>query len=63
VAFTSRGKFAKGVPSKVIALETLIRELGEEAKRTSEAMHSWLPSWQKLRDQAVVAQLAKLVEA
>jgi Nuclease-related domain len=63
VAFTSRGKFAKGVPSKVIPLETLIRELGEEAKRTSEAMNSWWPSWEKLRAEAVVAQLAKLVDA
>jgi hypothetical protein len=62
VAFTSRGKFAKGVPSKVVSLETLIRELGDEAKRTSEAMNSWWPSWEKLRDEAVVAQVAKLID-
>jgi hypothetical protein len=62
VAFTSRGKFAKGTPSKVIALDTLIRELGEEARRTSEAMSNWYPSWQKLRDEAVVAQMARLID-
>ncbi len=62
LAFTSRGKFAKGVPGKVISLETLIRELGDEAKRTTEAMNSWWPSWEKLRDEAVVAQVAKFIE-
>lgn len=62
VAFTNRGRFAKGVPSKVIALDTLIRELGEEAKRTSEAMNAWWPAWEKLREQAVVAQVAKLID-
>lgn len=62
VAFTSRGKFAKGVPSKVVSLDSLIRELGEEAKRTSEAMNTWWPSWEKLRTEAVVAQVAKLID-
>ena len=62
VAFTERGKFTKGLPGHVIGLEELIRELAAELKSGSEAMDAYWPAWEKLRDEAVVAQVGRLIQ-
>jgi len=62
VAFTERGKFTKGLPGHVIGLNALIGELAEEAKSGAEALDAYWPAWEKLRDDAVVAQVGRLIE-
>jgi hypothetical protein len=62
VAFTERGKFTKGLPGHVIGLEQLISELAAELKSGSEAMDAYWPAWEKLRDEAVVAQVGRLIQ-
>jgi len=62
VAFTERGKFTKGLPGHVIGLEQLISELAAELKSGSEAMDAYWPAWEKLRDEAVMAQVGRLIQ-
>ena len=62
VAFTERGQFTKGSPGHVISLDALIQELTEESKKGSAALDAYWPSWEKLRDAAVVAQVGRLIE-
>ena len=62
VAFTERGKFTKGLPGHVIGLEDLINELAAELKTGGEALDAYWPSWEKLRDAAVVAQVGRLIK-
>jgi len=62
VAFTERGQFSKGLPKHVANLETLLKELTDEAKSAEKALDAYWPAWEKLREQAVVAQVAKLIE-
>jgi hypothetical protein len=62
IAFTERGKFTKGLPGHVIGLDALIEELAEEAKSGAEALDAYWPAWEKLRDEAVVAQVGRLIE-
>jgi len=62
VAFSDRGKFTKGSPGHVVNLNALLKELAVEAKSTSEALDAYWPSWEKLRAEAVVAQVARLIE-
>jgi hypothetical protein len=62
VAFTDRGKFTKGLPGHVISLDGLISELTTEAKSGTEALDAYWPAWEKLRDEAVVAQVGRLID-
>ena len=62
VAFTERGKFTKGLPGHVVGLDELVRELAAELKTGGEAMDAYWPSWEKLRDEAVVAQVGRLIQ-
>jgi LPXTG-motif cell wall-anchored protein len=62
VAFSDRGKFTKGLPGHVVNLNELLKELAGEAKSKSEALDAYWPSWEKLRAESVVAQVARLIE-
>jgi len=62
IAFTGRGKFTKGQPGYVIGLDALIKELTAEARDSGEAIKAYWPSWEILRDAAVVAQVGHLIE-
>lgn len=62
VAFTERGKFTKGLPGHVVGLDELVKELAAELKSGGEAMDAYWPSWEKLRDEAVVAQVGRLIQ-
>jgi hypothetical protein len=62
IAFTDRGKFTKGLPGHVISLDALIGELAEEAKSGAEALDAYWPAWEKLRDEAVVTQVGRLIK-
>jgi len=62
VAFTERGKFTKGSPGHVVGLDELVKELAAELKTGGEAMDAYWPSWEKLRDEAVVAQVGRLIQ-
>jgi hypothetical protein len=62
VAFTERGKFTKGLPKQVANLEALLKELATEVKSADQTMDAYWPSWEKLSEEAVVAQVTKLIE-
>jgi len=62
IAFTERGKFTKGLPGHVVGLDELVKELAAEFKSGGEAMDAYWPSWEKLRDEAVVAQVGRLIQ-
>ena len=62
VAFSERGKFTKGLPAHVASLDALLAELTEEGKGLGERIDAYWPAWEKLRDEAVVAQVARLIE-
>jgi hypothetical protein len=57
VAFTNRGQFRKGQPSDVIALDLLVSDLqGGSPANGGDAVRSWLPQWDSLRDSVIAAQ-------
>jgi hypothetical protein len=62
VAFTERAKFTKGLPKYVVALDELIDELGKETRSMPSAVDAYWPAWEKLQSEAVVTQVARLVE-
>jgi len=63
VAFTSRAKFSKGQPNNVILLDKLVNELKAERKaRRGESLDSFYPQWDSLRDEAVAAQVGRLLQ-
>jgi hypothetical protein len=50
------------LPGHVVNLNELLKELAGEAKSKSEALDAYWPSWEKLRAESVVAQVARLIE-
>jgi len=62
IAFTARANIAKGTPSDVVALDVLIAELGSARKSSSGPTGLLRDGWEKLRNEAVVAQVARLME-
>jgi hypothetical protein len=62
IAFTEQGAFNKGRPTHVIGLEELIGELKTEHNQKNAAPDAYWPSWEQLRNTAVVTQVGKLVE-
>jgi len=63
VVFTSRGRFSKGQPTDVTALDALIEQLGEE-RRTGDddSIRSWQPQWDLLRETIVTTQVDHLMK-
>lgn len=62
VAFTPRAEFTKGRPSNVIRLDELLDALQAESKSTpAQAVDAYYSYWQKLRDEAVTAQVGHLL--
>jgi len=62
IAFTSSGRFTKGLPAHVVSLDDLIAELEAEAKNKNNDWSTLMPAWDKLRDAAVVAQVGRLIQ-
>ena len=62
IAFTARANIAKGTPSDVVALDVLIAELGSTTKSSAGPAALLREGWEKLRNEAVVAQVARLME-
>lgn len=63
VAFMNRGHFSKGRPSDVIQLDSLIDQLQREKKSGDrDALASWLPQWNLLRETAVAARVDHLMK-
>jgi len=62
VAFSERGRFTKGLPSHVINIDVLLKQLANDGKGTSATLDAWWPAWEKRREEAVTAQVARLIE-
>jgi len=62
VAFTNKAKFSKGQPSNVIMfnilMDELLREIGDHH---TEQMEAYQLHWDRLRDEAVSAQVGHLL--
>jgi len=64
VVFTNRGRFSKGQPSNVIALDTLIGKLKSDNRHEDETtVLSWRPQWDLLRETAVSMQVDHLLKS
>ena len=61
IAFTSRAKIKKGTPTDVVELDRLLVELNQ-TKKSGRNASNLREGWEKLRDEAVVAQVARLME-
>ena len=62
VAFTEQADFSKGRPSNVAILDKLIAELQKEKRaRRAESLDRYLPNWDRLRHEAVAAQVGQLL--
>ena len=64
VAFTSKAKFSKGQPSNVIDINRLVDELlAEIGDHHAEQMELYELQWDRLRTEAVAAQVGHLLKA
>jgi hypothetical protein len=64
IVFTNRGRFNKGQPSDVIALDMLVGELKSEGRHENETTAcSWRLQWDLLRETAVSAQVEQLLKS
>ena len=64
VAFTSKAKFSKGQPSNVIDINRLVDELlAEIGDHHAEQMEFYELQWDRLRTEAVAAQVGQLLKA
>lgn len=64
VAFTEHADFTKGQPSNVAELGELITVLQKEKKaRRAEPLDRFLPNWDRLRHEAVTAQVGQLLRS
>jgi hypothetical protein len=62
VAFTNRGSFSKGRPTNVVMLDQLVEDLQQESKSMPiDALDAFNPEWNRLRDEAVAAQVGRLL--
>lgn len=62
VAFTNKAKFSKGQPSNVVMFNLLIDELLREiGDHHAEQMEAYQLQWDRLRDEAVSAQVGHLL--
>jgi len=62
VAFTNKAKFSKGQPSNVIMFNLLVDELLREiGDHHTEQMEAYQLHWDRLRDEAVSAQVGHLL--
>lgn len=59
VAFTSRAKFTKGLPDHVAELDTLVEELRRQAGE--QELPGLRDAWDRLRSEAVAAQVGRLI--
>ncbi len=63
VVFTNRGRFSKGQPTDVIALDALIDQLEEERRAgDDDRIRSWQPQWDLLRETIVTTQVDHLMK-
>jgi hypothetical protein len=62
IAFTARAKINKGTPTDVVELDQLLTELAQGKKSDQGATSLLREGWEKLRNEAVVAQFARLME-
>lgn len=64
VAFTEDADFSKGKPSNVAALDKLVADLQKEKRaRRAESLDRFLPNWDRLRHEAVAAQVGQLLRS
>jgi len=62
VAFTNRASFSKGQPTDVVMLDQLVEDLQHESKSMPiDALDAFYPEWNRLRDEAVAAQVGRLL--
>jgi hypothetical protein len=62
VAFTARARFTKGIPPSVVMLDRLFEELQAARATTNPVPADQLQAgWARLRDEAVSAQVGKLL--
>ncbi len=62
IAFTARANIAKGAPSDVVALDALLDGLSVTSKSSAGPTSLLREGWEKLKNEAVVAQFARLME-
>lgn len=62
IAFTERAEFNKGQPENVILLDQLVDELARaKADKANLLLTEYQPQWDRLRDEAVAAQVGRLL--
>jgi hypothetical protein len=61
IAFTNRALFTKGQPSHVIHIDQLLTELEQQHEYEDKVLEAFLPSWDLLEQEAVVAPMSHLI--